>query len=69
MNNKLIAVILALLVVIAGGAAYYSYTLNQRLEGLDRALSDYRTEEAGRIACGDGTGKLFCDPIRACVAV
>ena len=38
MNNKVILVLLALLLLVAGGTAYYSYTLNQRIEGLTRSV-------------------------------
>jgi S1-C subfamily serine protease len=50
MNNKIILAILALLLVIAAGGVYYSYTLSQRLDSLDRTLSAYQAEQASRIS-------------------
>jgi S1-C subfamily serine protease len=59
MNNKVILVVLAFLVVIAGGTAYYSYTLNQHLDDLGQALAAYRDEQAGRLSdIGDGLSNL-----------
>ncbi len=50
MNNKVILVLLALLVIIAGGTAYYSYTLNQRLDTLGQTFSDYQVVQAERLS-------------------
>jgi S1-C subfamily serine protease len=49
MNNKVTLVILVLLLIIAGGSVYYSYTLNQRLDSLDRTLSAYQADTARSI--------------------
>jgi S1-C subfamily serine protease len=62
MSNKIILGVLVLLVVIAGGTGYYSYTLNQRLDGLDRALAAYQVEQAGRIGeVSDNLARLETD--------
>jgi S1-C subfamily serine protease len=49
MTNKLVYVLLVLLVIVAGGAAYYSYALYQRVESLSQDLATYQTEQAGRV--------------------
>ena len=49
MINKVIIGILVLLVALAGGTGYYSYTLNQRIENLSGQLADFRAEQASQI--------------------
>ena len=39
MNNKIVLVIMVLLLIIAGGTGYYSYTLNQRIDRLSQDLA------------------------------
>jgi S1-C subfamily serine protease len=49
MNKRLVYVLLVLLLLVAGGNAYYSYTLNQRIDSLGRNLADFQAGQAGRL--------------------
>jgi 2-alkenal reductase len=49
MSNKIVIVILALLVIIAGGSGYYSYTLDRQIDRLDDRLASFETEQAVRM--------------------
>jgi S1-C subfamily serine protease len=62
MANKVIIGILALLVVIAGGTGYYSYTLNQQVNRLDVRLKASEAEQAARLeAISSEVGILWTD--------
>ncbi len=49
MANKVIIGILVLLVIIAGGNGYYSYTLNRQIDDLSEQLAVFEEEQAARI--------------------
>jgi S1-C subfamily serine protease len=49
MSNKIVIVILALLVIIAGGIGYYSYTLDRQIDRLGDQLASFETEQAVRM--------------------
>jgi 2-alkenal reductase len=49
MSNKIVIVILALLVIIAGGSGYYSYTLDRQIDRLGDQLASFETEQAVRM--------------------
>jgi S1-C subfamily serine protease len=42
--------ILALLIIVSGGLAYYSFNLNMQLNDISRKLSVYQQEQASRIS-------------------
>jgi S1-C subfamily serine protease len=49
MANKVIIGILILLVILIGGAGYYSYTLNQQIDDLSEQLTAFETEQTARV--------------------
>jgi S1-C subfamily serine protease len=49
MANKVIIGILVLLVLLAGGTGYYSYTLNERIDNLNEQLGVFQTEQTTRV--------------------
>jgi S1-C subfamily serine protease len=62
MANKVIIGILVLLVVIAGGIGYYSYTLNQQIDRLDEQLTAFKTDQAASVGALDsGLSSLRTD--------
>jgi len=48
MANKVIIIILVFLVILSGGAGYYSYTLNAQVNSLSDQLSSFQTEQAAQ---------------------
>jgi len=62
MNNKVIVVLLVLLLLFPGGTAYYSFTLNQRIDRLGQDLAADQAEQTGRIGgISDNLASLAAD--------
>jgi S1-C subfamily serine protease len=49
MSKRLLISILALLVVLAGGFGYYSFTLNRQVDRLSESVTAYQAEQTARI--------------------
>ena len=65
MANRLITGILILLVIVMGGAGYYSYTLNERIGDLSERLTTFEIEQTARVdAVGDELSKLRTETLQ-----